>query len=409
MRNMIILATIIVFVCGCSSSSSSVTPDLKDKSPVAAWKLPQTDRWNWNLGLYRVSEDHKRIEGVATRTTDWHLNVNYFVEPPSCDDCLVIGQPDVQPDGTIIVDVTLRHPFPNQPEYTGFDVRGTVMFHATRYWHMIIGKISSDYGFPVFEDTIPLYFPLSKDGGGELLNRDGYTMYLFPGLDLGPEFSAAIFNYSKGEHAMGPEPDSTISGYKVFTNDPDRRMFLVSETITRTYHIAPPGGPFFFGYVVDASWAPPTVKPVTDPANDFPFWANAEDGYIVETEQLAPFKTGTYTNNGYPVTRLTLQTHRHIALTYWSSMRTDLICPDINTNPIWPVGVDGGLDWYDDDAGLYCTTQGICGGTYKAEPGYYPAILMVHYFYFDGVDDTKPPREFFGPLDFAVIDLQVIN
>jgi hypothetical protein len=65
-------------------------------------------------------------------------------------------------------------------------------------------------------------------------------------------------------------------------------MFLVSDVITREYRIALPKGPFTFGYAVDASWCPPSKKPVNDPANDFPWWANAEDPWLIEYEQLLP-------------------------------------------------------------------------------------------------------------------------
>jgi hypothetical protein len=43
-----------------------------------------------------------------------------------------------------------------------------------------------------------------------------------------------------------------------------------------------PAGPFVFGYAIDASWAPPTNKPVTDPMIDFPPEANCSEPWKVE-------------------------------------------------------------------------------------------------------------------------------
>ncbi len=65
-------------------------------------------------------------------------------------------------------------------------------------------------------------------------------------------------------------------------------MFLVTDEITREYHIALPEGPFSYGYAVDASWWPPNNIPVTDPATDFPKFANSEDPWKIDFEQLLP-------------------------------------------------------------------------------------------------------------------------
>jgi len=291
MRYIICLYISILIICGCSKIDNILSTN-ETIQPIAGEIQQRTD-WVWDAGLYYVSETHTSIERLPYRMGNLHFNVTKLVEPPNCYNCLNIGKLTIQPDGTIKFNVTLRHPFPNTPMYTGFDVRGTIIFPATKYWKREPPWIFKVSGGTLFENFDPFYFSRAEDGGGQLLNADGFTFYFFPGFNV-PGFDLPIFKYKKGKYAVGKDPDSTVNGYKVFTNDPDRRMFLVTDMITRTYHISPPDGEFTFGYVVDACWTPPTKTPVTDPKNDFPFWANCEDGYIIKSEQMNPFKLGTY-------------------------------------------------------------------------------------------------------------------
>jgi len=360
--------------------------------------------------MYQVSADHSSIQRHPQRAADWHLNVNMFVEPPFCDSCLMIGKPTIQPDGTMEVNVILSHPFPNQPKYTGFDVRGTIMFPATRYWEMKPMKIREKDNTPVFDPDgpVPLYFSRAEDGGGQLLNADGFTLYFFPGLDIGPD--QPIFKYSKGKFANGSDPDSTVNGYKLFTNDPDRRMFLVTDTICRTYHISPPEGEFVFGYVIDASWAPPVNQPVTDPANDFPFYANCEDGYIIETEQVNPFILDTYIVGQTPwlreVTMATVVKHDF----GFDNMESWLVCPDIIPNPEFkdkPVAYTQVTE-YGELPGTQTQTQRICDGTYANEPGDYLALVFVRVYYF-GTDYEEWPILLNSPAFFDFVTIEVVN
>jgi len=407
--------TVFLVLCiipACSFSQSSIVPDPNEEASVKtpAVSLPQSNRWAWDIGLYRVSEDHLTLEKLIIRSPDLHYNINMFVEPPSCSYCLTLGKPKIDPDGSIEIKVTLRHPFLAQPKYTGFDVRGTIMFPATRYWKTK-GYMYTVYQYPVFEGKIPLYFSRSEDGGAQLLNADGYTFYLFPGLDLGPEFDQPVFNYSKGVHAYGPDPDSTVNGFKLFTNDPQRRMFKVSDVISRIYHIAPPEGEFVFGYVVDASWAPPTKTPVTDPLNDFPFYANCEDGYVLESKQLTPFKTGGF-YGGYEVAETKFLAYSNDDATMWA-INSRVVCPDL-APPENPdnlgfykgvVATNDGMLWKIESPGIFSTKLSSVKTTYDAPPGNYLGLVFTFFCnYYPGSD--YPVLYFNAPLlDFITLDV----
>ena len=399
----------LLILAGCSGLNQPTQP-ASNLSEYNATVGNGPERITWQYALFQVSQDHSAIQEVPLRTSDWHINVNTFIEPPKCNHCMTIGQPQIQPDGSMKVSVMLSHPFPNQPEYTGFDVRGIVVFNATRYWKMEpFGVYSGNEEF-YYDGYLPLYFSLGEDGGAELLNADGYTLYLNPGLDAYPHWP--ITKYSKGKHAYGPDPDSTINGYRVFTKDPERRMFLVTDTISRIYHIDPPDGEFYFGYVVDASWMPPSKMPVTDPAVDFPYWANMEDGYVTEFEQTATFYTGTYAQFSpgpevdRDITRAVILHNMNFMPIDGGAIYTSLICPDLTEDPsLKYLGIalgngSQGIDEYTKE-----TIETVRFGTYEAPAGEYTALLVAKMQY----DDPSSPyfQQIDNPLVFDFIKLHV--
>jgi len=409
MKKAITILLSIIILSGCSHQGNIAAPD-DTYGLTPQIMLPQANRWLWDASLYRVSADHTAIEKLSSRTADWHLNVTPFVEPPNCNDCLMVGKPQIQPDGTIKIKVMLTHPFPGQPQYTGFDVRGTIIFPATRHWMIHLPQYTI-YNYMVYWET-PAYFSRAEDGGGQLLNADGYTFYLFPGLYLGPEFEQPIFNYSKGQYAYGPDPDSTINGYKLFTNDPERRMFKTTDSINRTYHIDPPDGQFTFGYVVDASWAPATTTPVTDPKNDFPFWANCEDGYVLDSEQIAPFKTGTYPSpenpQYYDVVRMTMTNHPCVELLS-GTQALFMFCPDLVPTPEGKSAIIAtGQETEKLGAGIYRLTAEIRPGTWEGPPGEYNALLVGQIPYYKWWED-KYPAQLLQPYYYDLIKLEVVD
>ncbi len=432
MKPTIVLLLSFLLLCGCSGINPCITPDGAAGSPRYQ-EAHRTTHWIWDTGLYRVSDDHATIERLPMREGEYHFNITRLAEPPNCIKCLQIGKPSSQPDGTLKIPVSLSHPFPSAPLYTGFDVRGIILFPATRYWEREPNDIKTatvpvEYIFPE-DGPIPLYFSRAEDGGGQLLNADGFTMFFFPGWHV-PGYDLPIFQYNKGIYANGLDPDSTINGYKLFTNDPNRRMFRTNETITRTYHIAATQGEFIFGYVVEASWAPPTATPVTDPANDFPFWANCEDGYVLEFEQIHPFKTGFYGPPSIspwpPVAPWVYDEERHVTAATLMLSQVDpedeaieeidiwLHCPDLSNNPdIQTHGVAYSKSDFtvNSQTHIYNGYQWIGMGSFEAEPGQYVALLYVRpnlgrkgWDY----EDNNWPAQLYYPAFFDFITLEVI-
>jgi hypothetical protein len=236
----------------------------------------------WQL-YFPVSRD--RVDVTPLRTGQIHLNATKLLEI-DCPDCLQVKNIKNNGDGTINMDVTIRHPWPKNTEFTAFDVKGIIMFEGSLEF-----IYKPDY---IVEYAPNNYIPVvswRELGDPELLNEDGYTFRWSPQWQTGSELP--IHNYYEGKYTTGT-PTANINGYLDFYSLEDRHIFNVDSAITRTYHLwLPPGEPVVAGYAIEANWASPDVMPVTDPVNDFPESANQSEAYW--------FKF--VINNGEPLTK----------------------------------------------------------------------------------------------------------
>jgi hypothetical protein len=217
---------------------------------------------------------------VPVRNARFHLNALKFLEE-YCTDCLKIVSLKNNGDSTVDLTVRITHPFPGLPQYTGFDVKGIIMFDGS--WE----REGYQY-YPPYPE--PFRVSWRKLGDPQLLNADGYTIRWSPWYDSGSDLP--IFNYWEGKYATGT-PTANVNGYLNFYTHENRHMFYTDGSVNRTYKIwLPPGEPVTAGYAVEACWEPPTVTPVTDPASDFPITAN----------QVEAYEFRFVLNNGEPIT-----------------------------------------------------------------------------------------------------------
>jgi hypothetical protein len=220
-----------------------------------------------------------------------HVNVVKFLESEPCDNCLWTSNPQVLPSGDLSIDVSLMHPFDN-PTWTGFDVRGIIIFPASQYW--ADNELRVQAGFePDPPDKIRGRYSRAAKGDAELVNAEGYTTIFNPsGYHAWHGFhlpDGEIFDYYQGKFASG-EDLATFNPFRRFYSNENRHMFEVGKTVTRTYIIHPPAlGPIKASYIVYAHWAPPQTTPVRDPSVDFPLIANSTLPYEFWIEQTAPF------------------------------------------------------------------------------------------------------------------------
>jgi len=281
-RHILVAFVCAIVIVGCGPRTP-VSPDVGGPSVTAiAQTQPLYDeRYRlWGEWEWFIPETHDRVDLIPRRTVRGHLNVLKWVED-ACYDCVKILGVHNNGDSTIDVMVRVKHPMPGEPQYTGYDVKGIIMFNGSYVFEQTAEKA------PPWGE--PLIISWKERGDAELLNADGYTLRWSPSYDSGSPLP--ILNYWRGKYAIGQDPTATLNAYLDFYTTEERHMFLVSGQVTRTYHIYLPPGPLTAGYALEACWVPPDVMPVTDPLNDFPVSANQEEPYYFRI----------VVNNGEPV------------------------------------------------------------------------------------------------------------
>jgi len=280
MRSIVVLCVISLMVCGCAGNPT--VPPVNDQADIPNLQLSSMNSQAGNHHLWgewtlHFSADHTRVDAVPMRSGRFHLNVPKFLES-YCTDCLQIAGIQNNGDGTIDLTIRITHPFTGHPEYTGFDVKGIIMFQGS---HTL--RSHSRFYFPYYE---PFRISWKELGDPEVLNPDGWSPLWCPEWQIPfwwPEWQSdselPILNYWSGKFSRGI-PTANINAFKEFYTDSERHMFRHDGSEVRTYHIWLPPGPLIAGYAVDACWEPPDVTPVTDPLKDFPISANQDEPYI---------------------------------------------------------------------------------------------------------------------------------
>jgi len=271
---------LLLLAVGCSSGRGSAPPTVPaiDESGLAAAddlaaSAADYNRYLWSYHLIKVDPSTNEFEVIPARQILGHWNVIQFLEQGPCTTCLNLKGVTPNPDGTLNVNVSIKHPFSN-PNLTGFDVRGIAMFSGSHLF--------PESGLVMSDRTL---------GEGQLVNADGYTTLYNP-TTAGHGFEG----YIKGKLATGTAPNATLNGYKRFVSDDPaniRNAFYAGDEITVTYRIDMPDSPnpWIFGYAVDACWAPPISKPVDDPMTDFGPEANCPEAWKIEVTD-APIGNG---------------------------------------------------------------------------------------------------------------------
>jgi len=271
-RKLLLPLLVIIFLCGCATGpldavtpGSSIDVDLSTQ----AYQAPDGPYNLWGEWTLFIDESHTSAQMVPVRGARLHLNALKFLET-QCGDCVEITKLENNGDSTIDLTVRIKHPWPGVPQYTGFDVKGIIMFNGSH-------AVPNQLYLPHYPTDYVLSWRLMGDP--ELLNADGFTQRWCPALETGG--NPPMLSYWKGKYASGT-PTANINGFLNFYSIEERHIFEHDASVERTYHIFLPPGPLIAGYAVDACWEPPTVTPVTDPVNDFPITANQPEAYFFE-------------------------------------------------------------------------------------------------------------------------------
>jgi len=339
LRIPIILCAILLLFTACTDAPSPVTPSSTDDN-VCTESLTRDIYGNhvcWGEYTLYFSGDHESVAITPKRQGRFHLNTLRFLEE-YCTDCLEITNINNNGDGTIDMTVRITHPFPDNPEYTGFDVKGIIMFHGS---HEVLWVSQKIWPYGSFDNLNTVIVSWAELGDPEVLNADGYsplwTGYWESGSDM------PIFNYWPGKYSKG-SPNAKLNAFLNFHTDEERHMFRVNGHVDRTYHISLPPGPVTAGYAIDACWEPPDVTPITDPASDFPITANQDEPYyfrfIVNNDEPITFEPCCGTYDGCSEMRIEFSDW------YGETPRHDVI--SFQTYPGWMMGNDNNMPDCDD-------------------------------------------------------------
>ena len=259
-----------------STPGTSVPETLRDSRSL------ESNRWLWGNWKMYIPADHSRIEVTPLRAAEMHYNVKMLLENGPCDTCIWLSKFEDNGDGTVSVEVAIRHPYPGDDYYTGFDVRG--IFQTVG--HLVLQSFSGEG---------PIHGTISSVtmGDPELLNPDGFTNDYPP---VNPGGWAPIFEYQPGGDLgaaldiddFPPECGGYFWPFINYYSSEARRQFASNAVLKRTYHMALPPGDWEFGYTVDAVWAKPTKVPVTDIVTDFPIQANTLVPYRIDAFVSGP-------------------------------------------------------------------------------------------------------------------------
>jgi len=349
----ILSAFLVLFIAGCSSHSNYSDPITPGSTIPTSFQpnAAQAVQTGHNLWAYsEISIDPITLSSTITPIRDAaaHFNILAFLEQSPCNDCLKISMITLTPDGDLLVEITVEHPFDTQ-NLTGFDVRGIVM-------------LAGSHNFPEAD----LSTPNEAAGDGCLLNADGFTsLYNQSTEGSGP---GGLEGYIKGKFAFNDiGADATLNGYKRFISivaGNTRNAFLSGDTVSAEFEIAKPDGLFIFGYAMDACWDTPIEKPVDDPMTDFGPDANCAEPWNIDVTAV-PIGDGMTGDGGSVV--LTIDVYD------WqgSDSHADPVveCPELFTGTLSTV-------WTEDfpEFSRYTT---VVENSNPAAPGIYKTLVSV--------------------------------
>jgi len=235
-----------VIVSGCAGERNPVLP--AENNVTKQHAALQSSHNLFGYFLVEVEEQGDGDYGIniiPVRYSATHWNILSWLEQTSCADCLSIRYTGTSPEGNLLIDVSITHPFDN-PNLTGYDVRGIAIFDGSG-------------SFPEFD----LNYSDGNLGDGEVVNADGFTTLY--NVETAGSGLNGLQGFIEGTRGTATLPNSKLNGYKQFNSEDSGYTFLPGDTVTVGYEIDMPDNQFVFGYAVDASWTPPSGGHMEEP------------------------------------------------------------------------------------------------------------------------------------------------
>ncbi|HEX9744061.1 MAG TPA: SBBP repeat-containing protein [bacterium] len=270
MYRFVLSAIFIIAITGCSGgnpSSPDIRPDLSGQKNTD--QSTYTNLW----GLYEISIDTETmtVETVSSRSGMFTANVTNLLNANPANLGFNIKGIVPGPDYIDVdIDISITHPLPGAPQYSGYDVRGVFMGDGSSTL-----SYNPDLNYAVDGvDQMMIPDPTSGTGG-----PDGYTRWY--NYSEFSEGGLPLFNYTPGAAASpGFVGTAVVNPYRTFASglsaeedlwdflnsDPGNCDFFSGETNTRNYYLRfPITKGVKYGYAVIASWK--GIDPTDHPAH----------------------------------------------------------------------------------------------------------------------------------------------
>jgi len=274
----------VAFLAGCAGGDVSPVNMGISESGQAYEKMAAGNRALWGYWDCVYDSETGEMEFVPSRSVMWHINFVSTINDTDGLKMVIDYSVSDPPNGLVVADIELTHPYPQYDFYAAFDVRGILITTAG----MSVGELR----LPGKNDT-------------HLRNADGYTRWWNP-----MEFTTeGMFGYTPGRWEILPPTEnpiaSVINPYKVFANalgkeddveilagvpldgDNGRGVFRPGSVLERRYEIVFPvdgGAPVtYFSYAIDISWDEPE-NPNPEIPDDFGIDVNSVEPWLFTAE-----------------------------------------------------------------------------------------------------------------------------
>jgi hypothetical protein len=262
------------FVCvslACASRSMPMVPVTMQQimAESGAISLQQFQTHLWGLYQVYIDADKQTATAVPSRGAMYAVNVVSLLNAKPANLSIIVNLLKVAGGNCDAdLDITISHPFQNQPEYNGYDVRGIFIGNGSvtmSYNSALKTSAHSSSDQEMFDyNQYPAFDPHEEEIG----HPDGYTRWWNQ-----VEFhNPGIFGYTPGVRAIpGYTGTATLNPYKYFadgldvdgdlweflTTTSNHGVFASGSENTRNYYIRfpIPAPGLAFSYAVVANWA----------------------------------------------------------------------------------------------------------------------------------------------------------
>jgi hypothetical protein len=264
---------ILVAIVGCSSSNSRL-PQSSPIDPGLGGNISQSESVSPEshtglCGYYDLYFDFENgtVEVVRDRSAEFTLNLTNIFNQVMGSLKIKLHDLDIQPSYVDIdFDMSITHPFPGNPDFNAYDLRGIIMGNGSGEMMLDVDLKYPIKGVDLTMMDDPEYGGDDLPGGGP----DGYSRWY-----NATEFTGdvPIFSYTDGQYGTpGFNGTGTVNPYKYFAtglqpsedlwywlvdNDSTHGVFSQSSTCDRNYYLRfpTPQPGIYLGYAVVANWS----------------------------------------------------------------------------------------------------------------------------------------------------------